>query len=156
MRRTLGWTILVWGCALPLLMVMWTREEPDGQFGIICGVALWTIALVAYGERLRSQSRVRTSRILRSGAAAFLVVQGLVAAMLPPLAFFLLYSPAVWVAGRSRLIPSDASSFHGNLVLTTICGAQAFACAFGLGRLVESVRPAVERMLAGARQRLGR
>ena len=140
-RRVVLWTVLVWGCALPLMIVTWTRATPGGRLGEVCGVAMWTIAVIARDLQLHGLFSGSAWPTLRSGAVALLVLQGLAAAVFSPFFFYFLYAPALLLVSSLRLIPDDASLFYGDLVLTIVCGGQAFACAWALGRLVERLRP---------------
>ncbi len=154
-RRVIGWTILVWGCALPLLIISW-RQPPGGRLGEVCGVVAWTLAIVAWGERLRSRGSVRAARALRIGAcilfivhaALFAVQQLVVVPPTLPLPFFLMYGPAFVVAAWLPLIPNDASDFHGYFVLTILSGGQAFVTALALGYFIEKVRSMISEQPA--------
>jgi hypothetical protein len=141
LRRAAGWILLVWGCALPLLIFNWRIETPGGRAGEVCGVAAWTIAVVACDEQLRRWGASGAMRALRSGAAILIVVQWVAVALLDPLFFPFLYAPALVVVGRLRIIPDSASPFLGNLVLTIACGAQAIAGALALGMIIGKARP---------------
>ena len=147
LRRVIGWTILVWGCALPLMIVTW--HGLAGGLAEVCGVVAWTLAIVAWDERLRSRGSVRAPRTLRIGACALFIVHAALFAVQKfavapsPLLFFLMYGPAVWVAAWLPLIPNDASDFHGYFVLTILSGGQAFVTALALGHFVEKVRSTI-------------
>ena len=137
MRRLVTWTVVVSGCALPLVFATRMWFSRGGYFGEICGMAVW-IALAASIERWKRFPRVASG--LRAGAVCWMVVQWLAMPMLPQLGFFALYAPAVLVTSSLGLIPhGQVSDFHATFVMTVMCGAQCAGLAMVLGRAVESV-----------------
>jgi hypothetical protein len=148
-ERVIGWNILVWACASPLMIATWPGSA--GGIGEVCAVVAWTVAIVAWDQRLRWHGSVSAQRILRIGGCVLFVVhaavfalQNLVAATGPsPLLFFLMYSPVVLVASWLPLIPNDASDFYAYFVLTILSGGQAFLTALAMGHLIEKVRPTI-------------
>jgi hypothetical protein len=150
-RRAGGWILLVWGCALPLLIITWPTATPGGRAGEVCGVAAWTIAVMARDYQLRRRGSVDVLRWLWPGAAVLLVAQLLAVAILDPLFFAFLNAPVLLVVSRQRLIPDSASPFFGNLLLTIACGGQALVWALVLGHLVRKARPALAGIVRRAR-----
>jgi hypothetical protein len=155
-RRAGGWILLVWGCALPLLIITWPTATPGGRAGEACGVAAWTIAVVARDQQLRRRGSIDALRHLRSGAAVLLVAQLLAVAAFDPLFFAFLNAPALLVVVGLRFITDDASQFVGDFLLTIVCGGQALAWALVLGHAIRKARPALDGIVRSARWRSGR
>jgi hypothetical protein len=142
-RRSAGWILAVWGCALPLFIITWPMATPGGLAGEAAGVAVWTMAVVARDEQLRRRGSIVAWRPLRLGAAILLVMQLVMLTLFDPLFFAFLYAPALLLMSRLRLIPDHASIFFGNLLLTLVCGGQALVWALALGHLARLARPLI-------------
>jgi hypothetical protein len=135
--RVLGWAVLVWGCALPLMVAMWPQGDLPGRLAEFIGVAAWTAIAAAIGERARKLPEwSRRGRDLRNGAVALLVLQALLAPVLGQLGFFLAYFPAAWVVTKLPFMRGNGSLFYPYFLLTLACGGQAYLLARGLGAVV--------------------
>lgn len=135
-----SWSIVVWLCALPMIVATWTIWDQGGRVAELCGVAVWNIIVLAFDARMMRMRKEHVFRSLRTGAQLFMVAQGLLAILAPRLALYLLYSPAVWIAAQLDLIPDMASDAQGTLVMTMICGLQAALMAYGIGVAAERLR----------------
>lgn len=152
LRRVQIWILVVGGCALPLTLITWPSLPPGGRVGEVSAIVAWVVIVVVWDERRRPHWSSQVPDTLRTGAVLFGVAQGVAAAVLSALWFVVLYAPAIWVAMRLRLRVFDASLLYGAFVMTFACGAQIVVCAWGLGRLVERLRPSLVQLLARARR----
>ncbi len=151
LRRAPIWILLVLGCAAPLLVITWPGLEAAGRVGEVSGILVWIVLLVVWDQRRRSYPGAQVPNTIRTGAPVLLVLQGVAALSLAPLDFALLYAPTLLSSAILRYLP-DELPFFQTLILTLLSGTQVAVCAWGLGRLIEALRP----RLAGAGARLRR
>lgn len=131
-RRILLWCVLVTGCALPLLVLMWPLSSGAERMTQGGGIVAW-IAILAALDRRHRRDR------LAAGAAMFLVLQGLLAIVLPRPWIAMLYAPTVWLAGAVLRDVIDANQILASLTLTLLCGAEVALASIGLGYAIHRI-----------------
>jgi hypothetical protein len=134
------WMLLVPGCAMPLVLSMWSTLSAPELVGLAAGVATWIVAMIRLRvRRLTDGAHGETSRLIAS-AAMFLALQWLAWALAPREALLAFYAPAVVPTALLLLRHLDPPDLVAAYVLTVACGGQVLACVLALwwatGRLV--------------------
>lgn len=155
--RVLTWIVLTSACALPLMVLTWSRFTAIERFGEAVGVLVWTVVVAILAERLRwptsdaggsfpgamqlvvwnrwtSREADRQSAMWRTGALVTAVIHGCLAIFTGPLGLFLWFAPAVWMGSPIARIASGESDFRAAFAWTLICGAQTAVVAWLCGR----------------------
>ncbi len=145
--RVIAWVVLTSTCALPLMMLTWSRFTPIERSGEALGVFVWVVVMVIVGERLRwpssddggsllgamqlvvwnrwtSREADRRSAMLRTGALVTAIIYGCLAIFAGPLGLLLWFAPAVWIGSPITRVASGESDFRAAFGWTLICGAQ--------------------------------
>lgn len=158
-RQALMWVVLTTACALPLLVLTWSRFTPTERLGEVMGVLVWAVVMTMVAERLRwpaadagaslsgvvqrvafdrwtSREADRQSAMMRTGALVVAVIHTGLAIVAGPLGIFLWFAPAVWLGSPLARTVNGESDFRGALVWTLICGAQTAVVAWLSGRAI--------------------
>jgi len=141
-RRIALWSVLAWGCALPLLGMTWSKFTTAERIAEAGGVVAWTAIMVLVSTRL--QGRDSINRMLRDGALAVAALNLLALIVEPMFALAIIYFPAIRLSvpfmKAFDSIAGTGADVANVLTLTLLCGAQAVALAWGLGRLIARAR----------------
>lgn len=115
---------LVMACALPLLVVMWKKDEPAFLAAELLGVATWIAVMAGLDAWLLRRGHHRASRALAPGAVAFAVIQAILG-LISMDSMLYVYLPFMLMidAGPSFLLPEPR--FALILIFTIACGFNA-------------------------------